>query len=323
MRDMATKHNGHIVRNKEHKMKRKHTKRTTTPLLAESTPPKEARTPQSSTHQTGVPNLAEPKVVTPAEPGREMVGIDCNQPTEYLMLTKTAAKGCRAAKSKSKTGKDRHICDFCNKVAQYASMKTLGRGPYSILCTLDGKALGLMRANLERTREIESYCKKHVPQLITNKINWIQCSSHSDSRRPALFPADIAAHAVGDHETALTTFKPKALAKRWALIDGEHWNRRHPDTFQIPSALARRNVEPGLRVKIALEHRTCEGERFWVDVYAKEPTPEGYSFIGKVVNRVLHSGGHGIRKGDLIEFREKHIHDISLYINHKFWKGLG
>jgi hypothetical protein len=41
-----------------------------------------------------------------------------------------------------------------------------------------------------------------------------------------------------------------------------------------------------------------------------------------VVNRLLHSGGHGFRKGDLIEFREKHIHDISLYINHAFWKGL-
>lgn len=251
-----------------------------------------------------------------------MVGIDCNQPTEYLMLTKTAAKGCRAAKSKSKTGKDRHICDFCNKVAQYASMKTLGRGPYSILWTLDGKALGLMRANLERQREVEFYCKKHLPTLETKKKYLTLCGSRRDSHQPALSLADISAHAVGVLDAALSNLKPKALAKHWSLIDGEHWNRRHPDTFQIPSALARRNVEPGLRVKIALEHRACEGERFWVDVYAKEPTPEGYSFIGKVVNRVLHSGGHGIRKGDLIEFREKHIHDISLYINHTFWKGL-
>ena len=105
--------------------------------MAESTPPKKARTPQSSTPQTGVPNLAETKVVTPAEPEMEMVGIHCNQPTEYLTLIKTTAKGPRPAKSKATIGKDQHICDFCNNVAQYASVKTVEPGPYSILCTLE------------------------------------------------------------------------------------------------------------------------------------------------------------------------------------------
>jgi hypothetical protein len=59
MRDMATKHNGHIVRNKEHKMKATHTKQTPA-SMAELTPPTEAGTPQSSTPQTGVPNIAAP-----------------------------------------------------------------------------------------------------------------------------------------------------------------------------------------------------------------------------------------------------------------------
>jgi hypothetical protein len=134
-----------------------------------------------------------------------------------------------------------------------------------------------------------------------------QTKKHNQEQRT---PLDKAANAESPARTAATTSTPKKPARGWSLINGEEINRLHPETFKIPPDLIRRSIEVGVRVKIGLSSGPSGGERFWVDVVSKQATPDNCSFIGKLFNRLVYSVGHGIRKGDLIEFRQQHILDI-------------
>ena len=129
-------------------------------------------------------------------------------------------------------------------------------------------------------------------------------------KEPVGFAMPTSTVSYESQKAAPTTSTPTKPAKPWALTDGEEMNRLHPDTFPIPSELARRNVKAGAHVKIWLECPASGGERFWVEVVSKHATPDNYSFIGRVLNQLLHSSDHGIEIGDLVEFRMKNIIDI-------------
>lgn len=128
---------------------------------------------------------------------------------------------------------------------------------------------------------------------------------------PQPAPQDNARDAEALPEVAPTGVKPKKPAEGWSLINGEEMNRLHPDTFPIPSDFVRRNIEVGLHAKIGLDSSTSGGERFWLEIVWRQATPDNCSFIGKVRSRLVYSAGHGIRAGDLIEFRKHHILDIA------------
>ncbi|MEL6274771.1 MAG: DUF2314 domain-containing protein, partial [Bacteroidota bacterium] len=53
----------------------------------------------------------------------------------------------------------------------------------------------------------------------------------------------------------------------WQLEDGEEYNRRYPDTFDIPSAEEKSAIKPGDLVKLMFAFGTAEDhdvERMWV-----------------------------------------------------------
>jgi hypothetical protein len=103
---------------------------------------------------------------------------------------------------------------------------------------------------------------KHTPQRGTPQPI-VPKTGKAIKREPAGPVTTKANETSATKKADLSTLKPKALAKGWSLTDGEEMNRLHPDRFQIPSDLVRRNAEVGLHVKIALESRAVPGERFW------------------------------------------------------------
>lgn len=57
----------------------------------------------------------------------------------------------------------------------------------------------------------------------------------------------------------------------WLIVDAEERHRNSPDTFQIPSKVARNSLLPGDQVKLAFEPADTEeagvgGERLWFEV---------------------------------------------------------
>ncbi len=67
------------------------------------------------------------------------------------------------------------------------------------------------------------------------------------------------------------------MSKRqnYELIDGERMNREHPETFEIPSLIERRNLPVGALVKAIFQvPGTKNGERMWMVV--SEAGPDGY-----------------------------------------------
>ena len=97
---------------------------------------------------------------------------------------------------------------------------------------------------------------------------------------------------------------------RWKLGSGVESNRRYPDSFRIPNASERENVQPGDYVKLMFGMRDSWGERMWVKV--AERTKREYR--GELSNQP-----YGIPKlgcGDLVEFGPDHIIDIDQDAGH-------
>jgi hypothetical protein len=95
----------------------------------------------------------------------------------------------------------------------------------------------------------------------------------------------------------------------YRLLDGEALNRAHPDTFEIPTAEARKSVRPGNWVKLGFDilnriDRYGE-ERMWVSV--DESNADGY-------RGTLRSSPYydvGAAQGDPIAFAPRHILNVA------------
>ncbi|WNI18273.1 DUF2314 domain-containing protein [Actinacidiphila sp. ITFR-21] len=91
---------------------------------------------------------------------------------------------------------------------------------------------------------------------------------------------------------------------RWHLTSGVKSNRRHPQSFWIPSAEEKRALRPGIAVKLMFNMRDGWGERMWVEIVAIKKR--------KIVG-VLHNQPIGIPRlyhGDKVRFKYDHIIDI-------------
>jgi hypothetical protein len=90
----------------------------------------------------------------------------------------------------------------------------------------------------------------------------------------------------------------------YGLIDGEKRNAEHPDTFEIPSAEDRADLEVGTYAKIGVEGEDgMPGERFWVLVQENA----GGRFKGEINNDLVYTDLHGLSGGDTIEFGPEHV----------------
>ena len=86
------------------------------------------------------------------------------------------------------------------------------------------------------------------------------------------------------------------------LADAQALAAQNPDTFQAPSIdLLRLHLEPGMLVKIC-----DESERFWVIV----EEVRGERVVGTIDNELRGLAGHGLSKGDRVQFELRHIYEV-------------
>jgi len=93
---------------------------------------------------------------------------------------------------------------------------------------------------------------------------------------------------------------------RVTLGNGVRRNRKHPQTFEIPSESAKEAIRPGDDVKLMFEERLPSGwgERMWVTV-----TKVGRRrLVGHLINEPWAMGR--LTAGDTIKFKRKHVIDI-------------
>ena len=118
---------------------------------------------------------------------------------------------------------------------------------------------------------------------------------------------------AGTRPAASSSAAIKKPKKGWTLIDAERpLTRDHLESLTAPDDQTRRNVVIGRRVKIGLEpdgRQRCQiSEPFWVDIVARTETAQDVVYAAKVFSHVICP--HGIHRGDLVEFRKRHILDI-------------
>lgn len=105
----------------------------------------------------------------------------------------------------------------------------------------------------------------------------------------------------------------------YELLDGEEINRRHPDTFEIPSLEQRMNIPDNFWVKLGFvpskeDHDRCKAatnscvtlERMWVQVVGRES--EQGTYYATLGNQPAVCSGVSI--GDSIQFEAKNVLDI-------------
>lgn len=87
------------------------------------------------------------------------------------------------------------------------------------------------------------------------------------------------------------------------LIDGVERNRKNPRTFSIPTLQERTGIEPGTYVKVGVEKRGGNGERFWVKVSGMR----GEEYEGIIDNDLVYTEQHGLEYRDVILFGPEHV----------------
>jgi hypothetical protein len=92
---------------------------------------------------------------------------------------------------------------------------------------------------------------------------------------------------------------------RWHLADGVRRNRKHPDTFDVPSQQERHAVVPGMDVQLSFELNPHAFDRMWVTVTAVK----GRKLVGTLCNSPIIVPR--LVPGDKIKFNRKHIIGIS------------
>ncbi len=98
------------------------------------------------------------------------------------------------------------------------------------------------------------------------------------------------------------------------LVDGVRQNKKHPETFSIPSRSDKLKIRTGVYVKICFinpdKHKYCSGrmdERMWVMV-EKEVSPRKYQ--GSLHNDPASFQRKVLKYGDKVIFESRHILDI-------------
>jgi hypothetical protein len=94
------------------------------------------------------------------------------------------------------------------------------------------------------------------------------------------------------------------------LIDGAAMNKKHPETFCIPSMEEKRALLVGDFVKIgAMTEKDVDGfmaERFWVRITEMAQHQGNVSFTGVVDNDLIGSS-HGLKCEDRVFFKRRHV----------------
>lgn len=93
------------------------------------------------------------------------------------------------------------------------------------------------------------------------------------------------------------------LFHRWSLGSGVRMNRKHPDTFEIPTDEDKAAIKPGALVKLMFQHHDGEWiERMWVCV-----TKVGrFRMEGELFNEPFDYFAH-LESGSKVKFRAKHV----------------
>lgn len=105
------------------------------------------------------------------------------------------------------------------------------------------------------------------------------------------FPGRVTANAA-------SRARAKALD---GLIDAQAMHRKHPRTFQVPTAASKAAIKPGDFVKVARND-----ERFWVRVTGFEKR----RIHGAVDNKLKKRLNKDLPLGKKIYFQKKHIYAI-------------
>jgi hypothetical protein len=100
----------------------------------------------------------------------------------------------------------------------------------------------------------------------------------------------------------------------FTFINGVARNREHPQTFQIPGKIEKKNLVVGDFVKVGIElpketKTTPRGERFWVQL----TSVNGDSLMGQIDNELLIKDAIGYNYGDEISFTKAEVLDIIKY----------
>lgn len=95
---------------------------------------------------------------------------------------------------------------------------------------------------------------------------------------------------------------------RWKLGNGVTRNRKHPETFWIPSDEEKARIEPGDRVRLMFEETLPRrwGERMWVRV-----TKVGPRRLEGVLKNEPYAMPR-LTRGHTVKFERKHIIDIHI-----------
>jgi hypothetical protein len=82
------------------------------------------------------------------------------------------------------------------------------------------------------------------------------------------------------------------------LLDARAMNKKHPDTFEVPSYATLKKIKPGDFVKVARNN-----ERFWVQVTGFEKR----RIHGAVDNKLVRKANKDLPLGTVIYFQKKNI----------------
>jgi uncharacterized protein YegJ (DUF2314 family) len=99
------------------------------------------------------------------------------------------------------------------------------------------------------------------------------------------------------------------LNKGYTFVDGVQMNKLHPDTFEIPDEVVRKNLKPGMMVKLIFKPRKKDGveERMWVKVFRKRK--DGV-YEGVLDNEPLYELRSLLKVEDTVFFEPEHVVDV-------------
>lgn len=101
----------------------------------------------------------------------------------------------------------------------------------------------------------------------------------------------------------------KARARKKPLIDAKAMHKKHPKTFEVPTAKALKGVKADNFVKVAARvggKDNPESERFWVKVTGRK----GGDIEGVIDNVLMYGDVHGHRYGDKVKIKTKQVYSI-------------
>ena len=105
---------------------------------------------------------------------------------------------------------------------------------------------------------------------------------------------------------------PSVEQDGWSLDDGEKLHAEFPDTFWIPSLVARQGLYPGSLVKLVFRMESeddAQVERMWVVV--TERIGNGEAYLGVLSNDPYFEGALGrLEFGFELPFEPRHVVDI-------------